>query len=163
MDTLAERLDRIHLRVRVPGMEIYGELSNRQRIAISFGEDTYSWMNEPRLEQALAVVARLLAAGWAQEYHRAMRNSGLEVSLSPDLRNDDYEQARAELTATGFSADGLVSISAVNLQDFAVHIPPGTIREVPEHRFVASANEAATAFVADHMAKIRELQHRYLS
>ncbi|TCO55975.1 hypothetical protein [Actinocrispum wychmicini] len=163
MDTLAERLDRIHLRVRVPGMAIYGELSDRRRIAISFGEDTYPWMNEPRLEQALAVVARLLTAGWAQEYHRAMRNSGLEVSLSPDLRDDDYEQARAELTATGASADGLVTISAVNLRDFAVGITRGTIREVPEREFVASANEAAAAFLADHMAKIRELQHRHLS
>jgi hypothetical protein len=159
MDTLAERLDRIHLRVRVPGMEIYGELSDRRRIAISFGQDTYSWMAESRLEQALAMVARLLSAGWGQEYHRAMRNSGLEVSY---LRNDDYEQARAELTATGVSADGLVSISAVNLKDFTVRIPRGTIREVPERTFVASANEAATAFLDDHMAKIRELQHRHL-
>jgi hypothetical protein len=162
MDTLAERLDRIHLRVRVPGMEIYGELRDRQRIEISFGEDTYSWMAESRLEQALAVLARLLTAGWGQEYHQAMRNSGLEVSLSPDLRNDDYEQARAELTATGESADGLVSISAVNLRDFSVRIPRGTIREVPERQFVASASEAAATFLADHLAKIRELQQRHL-
>ena len=162
MDTLAERLDRIHLRVRVPGMEIYGELRDRRRIEISFGEDTYSWMSESRLEQALAVLARLLTAGWGQEYHQAMRNSGLEVSLSPELRNEDYEQARAELTATGTSADGLVSISAVNLQDFTVRIPRGTIREVPEPKFVTSANEAAAAFLADHMAKILELQHRYV-
>lgn len=162
MDTLAERLDRIHLRVRVPGMEIYGELSDRQRIEISFGEDTYPWMAESRLEQALAVLARLLTAGWGQEYHQAMRDSGLEVSLSPDLRNEDYEQARDELTATGASADGLVSITAVNLRDFSVRVPRGTIRDVPEETFVASANEAATAFVTDHLAKIRELQQRHL-
>lgn len=36
MDRLAERLDRIHLRARVPGMEIHGELRDRQRIEISF-------------------------------------------------------------------------------------------------------------------------------
>ena len=163
MDTLAERLDRIHIRVRVPGMEIYGALRDRQCAEISFGEDTYSWMAESRLEQALAVVARLLAAGWGREYHQAMHESGLEVTLPPDLRNDDYERARAELTATGTSADGLVRISAVNLQDFTVHIPRGTIREVPEQEFVASAGEAATAFLADHMAQIQQLQHRYLA
>jgi hypothetical protein len=162
-DTLAERLDRIHLRVRAPGLELYGELSDRQRIAISFGEDTYPWLAESRLEQALAALARLLAAGWGQEYHEAMRDSGLAVSLPPDLDDDDYERARAELVATGASADGLVTISATNLRDFTVRVPRGTIREVPEQRFVASAAEAAAAFLADHMAKIRELQRRHLS
>ena len=119
-------------------------------------------MSEFRLEQALAVLARLLTAGWGQEYHWAMRNSGLEVPLSPDLRNDDYEQAGAELNATGEPADGLVSVSAVNLRDFSVRIPRGTIREVPERQFVASANEAAAAFLADRLAKIRELQQQHL-
>ncbi|HEY4024301.1 MAG TPA: hypothetical protein VGM75_36835 [Pseudonocardiaceae bacterium] len=159
MDTLAERLDRIHLRVRAPGVEIYGELSDRERIAISFGEDTYQWLAESRVEQALAAIARLLSAGWGQQYHQAIRDSGLEV-LSPELRDASYEQARAELTATGTSADGLVSFSAVNLRDFRVRVPPGTIRAVPEATFVASANEAAGALVADHMAKIRELKRR---
>ncbi|HEV3360945.1 MAG TPA: hypothetical protein VG247_29350 [Pseudonocardiaceae bacterium] len=158
MDTLAERLDRIHLRVRVPGMEIYGELSDRRRVEISFGEDTYSWLSESRLERELAVLARLLTAGWGRDYHRAMRECGLDVSLAPDLRNDDYEQARAELVATGASADGLVSISAVGLRDFSVHIRRDTAGQAPEQVFVASANEAAAAFLADHMAKIRELQ-----
>jgi hypothetical protein len=158
MDTLAERLDRIHLRVRVPGVEIYGELTDRRRIAVSFGEDTYASQSEARLEQALAVVARLLTAGWGQEYHRALRGSGLAVS--PELRNDTFERARAELVATGVSADGLVSISAVNLRDFSVHVRRGTVSRVPERMFVAAVNEAAAAFLADHLAKIRELQHR---
>jgi hypothetical protein len=148
------------LRVRAPGVEIYGELSDRERFAISFGEDTYQWLAQSRLEQALAVIARLLSAGWGQQYHQAMRDSGLEV-LPPELRNQDYEQARSELTATGVSADGLVSISAVNLQGFRVRIPRGTIRAVPEEKFVASANEAAGAFLADHMAKIRELKRQH--
>lgn len=160
MRTLAERLDRIQLRVRAPGVEIYGELSDRNRIAISFGQDTYRWLAESRVEQALAMIARLLSAGWGQRYHQAIRDSGLEV-LSPELRDAGYERARAELTAVGTSADGLVSFSAVNLWDFRVRIPQGTISAVPEATFVASANEAACAFVADHMAKIRELKRRH--
>ncbi|HJP73807.1 MAG TPA: hypothetical protein VJ914_06045 [Pseudonocardiaceae bacterium] len=160
MDTLAQRLDRIQLRVRAPGVEIYGALCDRARIAISFGEDTYPWLAESRVEQALAVIARLLSAHWGRRYHQAIRDSGLTV-LPPELRDPDYEQARAELTATGTSADGLVSFSAVNLRDFRVRIPPGTIRAVPEATFVASANEAAGAFVADHLAKIRELKQRH--
>jgi hypothetical protein len=161
MDTLIERLDRIRLRVQAPGVEIYGELSDRERIAISFGEDTYSRLAESRVERALAAIARLLSARWGKRYHQAMRDSGLAV-LPPELRNKDYERARAELTATGVSADGLVSISAVNLRDFRVRIPDGTIRAVPEAKFVASANEAAVGFVADHLAKIRELKRQHL-
>lgn len=160
MDTLADRLDRIRLRVRAPGVEIYGELSDRDRISISFGEDTYQGLTESRVERALAMIARLLSANWGQRYYQAMRDSGLEL-LPPEFRDAGYEQARAELTATGTSADGLVSFSAVNLRDFTVRIPRGTIRAVPEATFVASANEAAGALVADHLAKIRELKRRH--
>lgn len=42
----------------------------------------------------------------------------------------------AVLVATGASVDGLVTISATNLRDFTVRIPRGTIREVPEQRFL---------------------------
>jgi hypothetical protein len=161
MELLADRLDRIHLRVRVPGAPIYGELRHQREISISFGQDTYRWTNESQLQHALATLARLLSAGWAQEYNAALSDCGMEVVPPPEVRARGYEQARDKIQSMGMSADGRIAIVAIGLRDFAARIVPGTIRELSEQEFKAGVREAATAFLNNHMDQIRELQREY--
>lgn len=163
MELLADRLDRIHLRVRVPGAPIYAELRHQREIGISFGQDTYRWTNEAQLQHALATLARLLSAGWAHEYTAALRDCGLEVVPPPEVRARGYEEARDKIEAIGTSGDGRVAIVAIGLRDFAARIVPGTVRELSEQRFTACVREAATAFLDNHMAQIRELQRQYFT
>jgi hypothetical protein len=162
MERLADRLDGIHLRVRAPGTEIYGELRHQRDVGITFGQDVYRWTNESTLERALVAVARLLSAGWAREYHAALRAAGLEVFPPPQLRDPEYEQEKSRIEAIGMSANGRVTIVAIGLREFAARIAPGTVRELSEQEFTASVRDAAAAFVASHLAGLRELQRRYV-
>lgn len=163
MGRLGDRLDGIRLRARVPGTEISGELCNRKEISISFGSDSYPWLREPQLEGYLASLARLLCAGWQRESELALRDSFLDVDPPQDARSQGYERAREQLEASGSSADGRVTVSAVGLRNFTVHITPGTLRELAEHEFVARVREAATAFLADHMARIHDLKTEFFT
>jgi len=163
MGELGDRLDKIHVRVRVPGTPIQGELHHRGEIGISFDPDSYQWLRESRLAHYLATVARLLYAGWTREYRAAISSSLLPVDPPEEVRNRAYEQARDEVEASGSSADGRVTVSAVGLRNFTARITPGTIRELTEQEFVSRAREAATAFLADHRAQIRELKLAFFS
>lgn len=162
MKPLDERLDGIHIRVRVPGAEIYGELRDRRCVDVTFGPDTYGWSSETYLEQAVATLGRLLTARWTEAYHAALRDSGLAVTPLPGSRSTDYERARERIEATGASADGRVVISAVGLRNFAVRIRPGTVRELPEQDFAERVRDAAAVFLTDHMNQVRELQRTHL-
>lgn len=162
MGTLADRLDGIRTRVRVPGTEIHAELSNRTRIDVSFGDGTYEWLHEGDLQYHLATLARLLVAAWMREYRAALTDNELLLRPPEELRNRDYERACDELAAGGASADGRVTVSAVGLRDFAVRIVPGTLRELTEQQFRSCVREATTAFLADHMTRIQLLKIRHL-
>jgi hypothetical protein len=80
-----------------------------------------------------------------------------------EVRNRDYEQARDAVEATGSSADGRVTVSAVGMRNFKVRIAAGTVRELSEREFVQRVREAATAFLDDYMAQIHELKARLLT
>jgi hypothetical protein len=157
MITLGERLDGIHIRVRVPGTEIEAELRDRTNVTIHFGRSVYEWLNEPHLEHYLATLARLLYTEWVRQYRAALSGSAVEVDVA---RHQEFFAAREQLTASGRSADGRVTISATGMQDFHVRIAPGTVRELGEREFVASTTGAVAAFLADQRAKIGELKER---
>jgi hypothetical protein len=163
MGTLGDQLSNIHLRVRVPGTEIQGELRHRSEISISFGPGTYQRLRESHLEHYLATVARLLYAGWTREYRSALSSSLLEVDPPKDARNRAYEEAKNHIKASGSSADGRITVSAVGLQNFTVRITPGTLRELSEQEFIAGARAAATAFGDDHRTRIRELKTQFFT
>jgi hypothetical protein len=161
MSSLGERLDNIHLRVRVPGTDINAELRNRRDISISFGPDVYPWLNERHLEHYLANLARLLYVAWVREYRAALSDSFRDAGYPEFQRDRDFLAARDEMESQGESADGRLTISAVGMQNVQVRIAKGTLRELSEHQFVACAKEAINALADDHMTKIRALKLRF--
>lgn len=163
MGALGERLDNIHVRVRVPGTEIKGELRHRNELSISFEAGTYQWLRESRLQHQLATLARLLCAGWTREYLAALNSSFLRVEPGEVAWNNDYEKARNQIEASGSSGDGRITVSAVGMENFSVRIIPGSLRELSEQEFVTRTGEAAAAFLADHMAQVHELKNRLLT
>jgi hypothetical protein len=163
MSSLGERLDAIHLRVRVPGTEIEAELRDRRDVTISFGPDSYDWLSERDLEQYMASLARLLYTAWVRAYKDALSDSFLEAAASPDQRERDFLAARAEVRASGASSDGRVTISAVDMHEITVGIPRGTLRALTEVQFAAATREAVVALLADHMSKVNELKVKFLT
>ncbi|WP_328607310.1 hypothetical protein OG943_46825 [Amycolatopsis sp. NBC_00345] len=157
---LAERLDGIRVRVRAPGTEIEAELRQRTGITLSFGESVYEFIDELALERALAGIARLLWAGWQRRYRAAIEETNLNIDAD-DMRDWNFFTDRAKVEAAGESSDERITITAVGMEDFSVHIEPGTVREISEDQFSAGAAEAATKLIQDFQVKVDELKKRY--
>ncbi|MGH3623086.1 MAG: hypothetical protein ACRDQ5_15040 [Sciscionella sp.] len=160
MGQLADRLDSIHVRVRVPGTEIEAELRNRTDVTISFGESVYEFLTERFLERYLASLARLLYAAWLREYRAAIDDSALDVAPH-DQRDYEFLDARSEIESSGASSDGRITFSAVGMQDISVEIIPGTLREMTEDQFAARTKEAVTVLIQSYLAKVRDLRIRF--
>ena len=162
MRSLGDRLDAIHLRVRVPGTDIEAELRDRTDVTISFGDGGYQWLSERDLERYMASLARLLYTAWVRAYRDNLPDAFLSaMDGPPDQREQDFLAARAELREQGASGDGRVTISAADMHDMTVRITPGTLRVLSEREFAADTREAVTALLADRRAKVRELKMRY--
>lgn len=164
MTSLADRLDAIRLKVRVPGTDIEAELRNRTDVTISFGDGGYQWMAERDLEHHMASLARLLYTAWVRAYHATLSDAFLSaMNASSDQRERDFLAARAQLRERGASSDGRITISARDMHDITVRIMPGTLRLLSEGQFVADTREAVAALLADRRSKVRELKLRYFA
>lgn len=162
MTSLGDRIDAIHLRVRIPGADIEAELRDRTDVTISFGDGCYQWQSERDLERYLASLARLLYTAWVRAYRGALPEAFLAARDDlPDRQEEDFLAARAELREHGASRDGRITISAVDMHDITVAITRGTLRELSESEFAADTREAVRALLADRRAKVRELKMRY--
>lgn len=160
MGQLADRLNSIRVRVRVPGTEIEAELRNRTDVTISFGESVYEFLDERGLKRSLASLARLLYAAWLREYRSAIEDSALDVAPH-DQRDYDFLDARSAIESSGASGDGRIKFSAVGMQDLTVEIVPGTVRELTENQFAVRTKEAVTILIQNYMAKVRDLRIRF--
>jgi hypothetical protein len=164
MTSLGDRLDAIHLRVRVPGTDIEAELRDRTDVTISFGDGGYQWLSERDLERYMASLARLLYTAWVRAYRDALPEAFLSaMDDPPDRQEQDFLAARAELREHGASGDGRITISAVDMHDVTVRITRGTSQALSEREFAADTREAVTALLADRRAKVRELKMRYFA
>jgi hypothetical protein len=160
--SLGDRLDAIHLKVRVPGTDIEAVLRDRTDVTISFGDGGYQWLAERDLEHHMASLARLLYTAWVRAYHAALPDAFLSAMDAPsDQREQDFLEARAQLREHGASGDGRIAISATDMHDIKVRITPGTLRSLSEGEFVADTREAVAVLLADRRAKVRELKLRY--
>ena len=160
MADLAERLDGIRVQVRAPGTEIEAELRRRTGITLSFGESVYDFIDESALERALVGIARLLWTGWQRQYRAAIDETNLNIEVD-DLRDSNFFADRAKVEAIGKSNDARITITAIGMESFTVHIKPGTVREISEDQFAANASESATKLIQDFQAKVDELKKRY--
>ncbi|WP_051367212.1 hypothetical protein [Hamadaea tsunoensis] len=162
MGALADRLDRIHLRVRVPGTDISAELRNREEVSISFGHGVYDGLSERDLEHYLASLARLLFVAWQRAYSEALSESFREALVGADSDEDRaYLRARGEMVSTGASNDGRVTVTGRAMQDVEVRIAAGTVRELTEWQFAERVHEAVVVLAKNHMDQIEELKKRY--
>lgn len=160
MGELADRLDRIRVRVRAPGTDIEAELRNRNEFALSFGEGVYEFIDERALERALASLARLLYAGWQRQYREAI--SDTRLNIDPEDQHDfNFQEESRAVESHGESGDGRVALSAVGMDEFTARIKPGTLRELREGEFTALVTEAAARLLENYQATMNELKVRF--
>ncbi|MFL6126064.1 hypothetical protein [Actinophytocola sp.] len=160
MGQLADRLDAIRVRARMPGVDIEVELRDRTDVRISFGESVYGFLTENRLQYYLAGLARLLYAAWLRQYRAAIDDSALDVDPH-DRRDHEFLDARAAVESGGASTDARIVITAVGMREIEVRIAPGTVRKLTEDQFSARTAEAVTALIQDHLSQVRALKTRF--
>jgi hypothetical protein len=163
MESLADRLDSIRLRVQAPGCEVYADLRNRKDVSISFGESVYEWMKESTLERSLATMGRLLFVEWVRRYRAELSDSFLAASRTETQNDRDFIAARAAMESTGRSQDGRVTFSVVGMQNLEVHIVRGTVRDLTESEFVARVHEAVQDLTTSYQSNVRELKLRFFT
>jgi hypothetical protein len=161
-DTLAQRLDNIRVKVKVPGVEIYAEIAGRDQVTISFGPDVYAWVSERDMERYMGTLARLLFVCWNRAYRAALTDEFIGHVLSGPSNDIDrsYLAARDGLVATGQSSDGRVRITSRGLKEIEIDIADGTTRMMNEHEFAECTRAAVADLTRDHMDKIYELRMR---
>jgi hypothetical protein len=162
VDTIADRLDAMVVRVTGPGARFTAELRDRTEVTVRFQPGNYEEYDEELLERHLTAVAKLLWAGRMREYYAAKSEAfGMSITHeSPPLtaRDQDYDAERDRMVAEGRSADGLVSISVRGMQAWTVRIAPGTLRLLDEHQFADRVRAAAAALIHDQFAGIARLK-----
>lgn len=160
MTDLANRLDNIHVRVRIPGADISAELRNRTDITLEFAEGVYEFISEPILEGLLESGARLLFTGWRRQYLAAIDETGLSIDAD-DQHDLNFMAERAEIEAFGRSADQRITVSTAGMKEFNVNLKPGTLREVSEAEFSDSIGRASAEMISDFQRKVSDLKIRY--
>ncbi|WP_218023431.1 hypothetical protein [Nocardia altamirensis] len=129
-------------------------------VTFSFGESVYGLANESRLALAMEAIGRLLRIGWVRQYRKALEGTHLFTDAH-DPQNLAFFADRAEIESIGESSDGRFTISSVGMESFSVDIRPGTLYELSEGEFCASASEAATKLARDFLAKMQELKKQH--
>lgn len=162
MSTLEERLDRIHLRVSLPGNGISAELRGRNEITLAFSRGVYHQLSEAALEHRLTNLARLLYVGWVRAYHDALTEEFRSSLLAgPSSQRDrDFLAARDDLVSVGRSTDGAVAIASRGMRAVRVRVVPGA-RALLEYEFADRVREAAAALIRDHIGKVAELKRQF--
>lgn len=162
---LSDRLERMRVRVALPGDEIVGELRGRADVQITFAPGRYRRYREQDLEDKLASLAKLLWAGRVREYYAAVSDAfGETVTGEPSpsgVRDQAFVKARDELIAEGSSCDGRIRVTVQGMRRWQVRIANGTIRALDEDAFAERAREAAAALIEDQLAKVRVLKDQH--
>ena len=166
MGVLADRLDRMRIRVTSPNGKITAELYDRTAVRLSFAPGSYRWYSERTMERQLAGLGRVLWANRMKGYYQALSEAfGATVTResTPVTQRDlAYAAARDTLVAEGRSPDGQIRITVRGMREWTIRITDGTLDALPERRFAAGVEQAASELILDQFAKVRQLKdHHY--
>lgn len=165
MGGLADRLDRMLVRVTSPDRSVTAELHGRTDVRLTFAPGVYDRSYQQDLEAQLETVAKLLWAARMKAYYAAL-SEVLELTITGETkpispRDVDYYAARNELLAEGQSRDGHCHLSVHGMRHWTVRIASGTLDVLSEPEFGQAISEAADQLIRDQQTKIRELKQEF--
>lgn len=162
MPALADKLDALHVQAATPDQTVFAELRGRRTVSVSFAPGYFAHTTAARLQDKLAVVARLLWVQRMKAYYAAFSDVvGYAVTHeSPVLSERDlaFREARAELVAEGASDDGIVALSVVGMWHWTVQIAPRTVPDLGEESFCRAVAQAAERLIDGQYAKALQLR-----
>lgn len=164
MGILADRLDRMSVRVTSPDRSLAAELQGRTTVHLTLAPGVYRRIREPDLADRLATVARLLWAARMKVYYQAL-SEALDERITAEARpvsprDVNYHTARDQVLAEGRSFDGRFQVSVQGMRHWTVHIAAGTLGVLGEDQFTEAVSQAAAELIQDQQVKIRELKRQ---
>jgi hypothetical protein len=131
-------------------------------LALSFAPGAYYRSDERALERAGEQLCRVLWKGYAQQFNELITRSGgtaMNLQTAAHPLDMEFAQRLAQIRAHGSSPDGRVTIEAIGMRDWTVHIADGTVAALSEEEFAAAAGHAARSLIEDQLIKVALLKH----
>ncbi len=155
MGELAERLSLLDVEARSPDGGLTATARGRGDVRVGFAWDTYRSYRAAALARQLEVLATLLWARYRRRY-REIVESWVDQDDEPEPTEEDREFGRRleELSVTGMSARGLVTIRSRALVSWQVEIAGEPVGSLTEQEFLVELDSAVAALLADHRAKL---------
>ena len=158
---IAERVERMLVRVETPSRNVSAELLGRDDLRISFAPGFYQRADRVEMQAQLAQVARLLWAAWSRHYDLILSDEygGLIEKRRPESERDvTFDEQRDQLIAHGSSPDGRILVDVRGMRDWKVSVAADAMRVLRESEFGAGVAAAARELVADQQLKILQLK-----
>jgi hypothetical protein len=159
---LAAQLERISVSAVSPDGRIHAGLHGRLQMTLEFRQRSYGGYDDDALGHQLGRLATLVWVRYHRDYTEieAAYLGGYEPDRDPSDRR--FEQDADELTVTGGSPDGWISITSRALASWAVTVRSGAQRRLSQQQFIGEALAAATTTVSAYrLARNRLLDQYY--
>ena len=158
MTTMNEHLDSMTVQAATPDGTAFATLRGRNTVTVSFAPGYYAQTSEPRLEQKLSQLGKLLWVARMKEYYRFQsQRLGREVRGESTPRTPAQvarREARDAVRAEG-TGGGVVRLSSVGMLHWTAQVEPGTLARVDEATFCAAVAQAAQQLIDEHVWEAR--------
>lgn len=145
-----------------PDGKAFATISGRTQVRFSLAPGYYEWASVADLERQLTRLAKLLFVARMKAYYVARsRDFGqtfTKESPPTSSRDQQYVRARSGLVVEGDAAGGVVRISAVGMESWAVHLDRDVQKKLTEQAFCAAVSSAATQLVEQQFAQVKALK-----
>ena len=146
-----------------PSEKVFLTLTGTRAIQVRFAPGYYQRASTSDMEAQLSRAARLLFVERTRAMYAGLSaEAGERVEPGRDRLHRDartYRERLDELTASGSSAGGEVTLISVGLGAFTVTIAPGTLDRLSEEQFIAAGQATTLAYIADFDAKLALLKY----
>ncbi len=159
---MTSALAELRAEATTPDERAFATISERTRVRFSLAPGYYEWVTVPDLEIQLTRLAKLLFVARMKEYYKARsRDFEMEVTKeSPPVsaRDHEYVRARAALAVEGVGGGGVVRITAVGMDSWAVRLASDVKQRLDEQSFCDAVSDAATELVTLQFADVKALK-----
>jgi hypothetical protein len=159
MGELGERLSLLKVEARSPDGGLTASARGRGDVQVGFAWDMYRGYRAATLARQLEALATLLWARYRRQYLEVVAAwADDDDEPEPTEQDREFRRRLEELTVTGVSAHGWVTVRSRALVSWQVEIAGEPVGSLTEQQFLAELDSAVTALLADHRAKLTLLK-----
>jgi len=156
MGELTDRLERLVVEASSPDDMIKVTAQGRYEIRVQFQRGAYYGYTDREIARQLAAVASLVWARYRREYTEivAAFRDDPDAAGEDEPRDRVFQERLEQMTVTGASESGRISLRSRALVRWEVTIADGTVRSLSQQEFLAELSTALAAVFDDYRAQL---------